>query len=197
MINYSFSLRERVLMLILVAILLSATWYQFVYSACQDQISTAQDDAADIQVNIQTASMQVASMKSMQDTIDAKKASGVQPTQLPAYDNLQQLTASLNSILANTSGYTLDFTDPVSASVNVMRRDVSLSFTCDSYAQAKEVIATLDASPETCTIGDVSISMGASGSSASSIAASIVNTSSSSSAVSVSLALSFYESTAS
>lgn len=195
--HYSFSLRERVLMLILALILLSAAWYQFVYSNCQDQMTVAQNDVADMQVSIETASTQLASMNSMQATVDAKKAAGVQPTKLPSYDNLQQLTASLNTILANTNSYTLGFTDPVSASGSVMRRDVSLSFTCASYAQAKEVIAALDANSAKCVIGDISISMGAISSSTSSIVTSVVNTSSSSSTVSVSMKLSFYESTAS
>lgn len=85
-------------------------------------------------------------------------AANPNPIGLPDYDNLQPVMKELNTVLANTQDYNLSFAT-VDASQNVVRRQISVSYSSENYAAAKQVLQRLNNSSQyRCMLNDISIS---------------------------------------
>ena len=95
------------------------------------------------------------------------------PLSLADYDNLQSVMVELNSILAATQNYSLSFAT-VDTSQDIVRREITISYTCDSYATAKSVLQRLHDSAYRCMLNNVNISGGRSNDSSASVSGSIV-----------------------
>ncbi len=195
MLQYTFSKREKVLMVILAVLLLAALWYVAVYKGCEENYRKAVTATQNAQLEFDTATVKAAKLKTMQAELDKIKASGTVQTVLPAYDNVQSLTAQLNAVLAQAENYTLSFDEPVAGDGGVMRRAVTLTFGCGSYETAKTVVTQLGHQSFRSLIDSVAISQaGASTVRSSSSIVGTVSRGSSSSAYLVSMHLTFYES---
>lgn len=159
--TYTFSKREKTLMVILVIILILALWYWFVYSPYRTAIDQAASDTADKQAELTVATSQYANMQSMQASIDAAYAkAGGNPVAVPAYDNKAFLISELDSILAPASGKQLSFGDlEYPSSGNIVRRPVTITYTTTDYTQAKSILTALSDSRYRCLISDVAIVM--------------------------------------
>lgn len=81
------------------------------------------------------------------------------PRSLAAYDNLQSVMLELHTILAETKDYSLSF-GTVDTSQSIVRREISVSFTCDSYSDAKAVLQRLHESLYRCMLNNITISLG-------------------------------------
>lgn len=83
-------------------------------------------------------------------------------TAMPDYDNIQSVMVELNRILDDSREYTLRFSS-AQAEDRVMARQVTLPFTCSSYASAKAILQSLHDSALRCQLEDVAITQGAGG----------------------------------
>ena len=63
----------------------------------------------------------------------------------------------LYGILGRTTDYSLSFTDPEVQEDGTVRRNISMSFHCDSYTDAKDVIGDLTDSQWRCLVSNLSI----------------------------------------
>lgn len=155
--GYTFSKREKVLLVLLAAILLVVVWYQVVFASTQAQITDLDNQIATVQDQMVTDSAKAANLKKMEDAIASYKAKGQQATSLPNYDNTQALMANLNAILSQTSNYNLSFQDPELGSNDIVERPVKLSFSCASYDSARAVLNNLTQGGFPCSIESFTI----------------------------------------
>ena len=88
------------------------------------------------------------------------------PLGLPDYDNIQPVMMELNSILLGATDYSLSFAT-VDDTQSVVRREISISFTCGSYDAARNVLQSLHDSLYRCMLNNISISLGREGDSVS------------------------------
>lgn len=65
---------------------------------------------------------------------------------MPAYDNLQAVMVELNSILTASQEYSLSF-QTEQGEGNILRRNVTIPFACDSYAQTHKILQRLHDGP--------------------------------------------------
>lgn len=157
MLTYTFSKREKVLLAVLAVILVIVAWYVLVYQNVNNQITSLNSQIADVQTQTTTDTAKVAQMNTMQRAIDDNKAKGVKPSVLPAYDNVQPLMASLNTILAGTNNYQMKFDNLDWSQGNVVQRGVTITFGCNDYASAKNVVTSLEKGAYPCNVDTVSI----------------------------------------
>lgn len=192
--GYKFSKREKVLLVVLIVIALGVLWYFAVYSPCQSNLRRAQSKQSSVQADIDTATIKKTKMTKMQDEI-AKTQQTASSSELPAYDNVVNLTNELNSVLSAANTYSLKFNN-VETSGSIVRRKVTLDYTASTYDQAKSILSQLSNGKYRCLLGDMSINGTKSSQSTSSNAIALNSSSSSSSAgsFSVSVSLTFYES---
>ena len=123
----------------------------------------------------QTTAMQIrlAEKQRMERELDEIFARNANPLGLPDYDNLQSVMVELNAILASTRSYSLSF-GTVDTSQSIVRREISINFTCDSYAAAKNVLQRLHDSMYRCMLKNLTISRGRDDDSSASVGGSIV-----------------------
>lgn len=186
------------MMVALVAIIIGGMWYLLVYSPCQADIATANAATEDVQTQIDTSMIMVTKMNSMQEEVDAAFAENDgNPVAIPRFDNADNVIASLNTILTGVDSYDLTFSDPETDDQGIARRNVSLSFDCASYAQAKAILVAISKGGFRCQIDTFTITDNAATSVQSSSGSTISSGSmaSGSSAFSVEATLTYFETT--
>jgi hypothetical protein len=184
MLNYTFSKREKFMILGLVVVLIGVLWYRFVFVATQDEISKIDTQISETQSQMVLDQSMLVQQQKMQDDIAKFKSSGMTATEMPAFDNTQPLMAELNGILSAASEYTLKFEDvndpkssssksssssssssstsassekSASSSSNVVERGVSLTYGCSSYQEARVILNSLVHGRFPCSIDDFSL----------------------------------------
>ncbi len=150
MMGYTFSRREKALLVVLALLAVAGIWYQFVFVGTQDTISRLNAQIADVQDQKATDAARVMQTKRMSEEIERCKAAGIAPAEIPAYDNVQALMARLNGTLAPTTGYNLKFEDVAAGGAGIVTRGVELSYGCGSYQEARVI---LSASTATRNVG--------------------------------------------
>ena len=185
MISYTFSKREKALLLGLAIVLVAIAWYVLVYQRTTDEINRAQSQISVIQTQVAQESARVAQMNQMKSEIEESKAAGVTPVPIPAYDNLRPLMDELNDILRMADTYSLTFDDVADPTDGYVRRGVVVVYSCGSYDAAEAVVNALANGKYPCSIDSISIVDGTTRSSG--------RTGTSSSAVSASAHVTFFE----
>ena len=173
MLTYTFSRREKTLILAFAIVLVIIAWYMLVFQSTTDQINQLESEIAVAEEETAIASAKVSQMSYMQEVIEQRKAEGVKPVPVPEYDNMQPLMARLDSVMSKANTYQLSFGALDTESSNYILRPVAITFSCDSYDTAESVIASLANGPYPCVVDSVSITDGSyrsSGSSATSCA---------------------------
>lgn len=159
MLTYSFSRREKALLLVLAVILLFLAWFVFVFQRTADEINRIDNEISVVDTQTTVASTQVKRMNAMQEAISKYKAAGVSPTPVPAFDNMTPLMTELNAIMAGTTTYTLSFDDlDTDTSSDYVLRGVTADFGCNSVSEAELVVTALAKGAYPCSIDSVSIS---------------------------------------
>ncbi len=149
-----FSLRERILMLILVVLLLVCVYYIFVEKPVQDTLLDASQRQSEAESQLVIASAQLQKMNQMQSALDQLEQST--QADVPDYDNAKNVVELLNRAMAMTAEYNLTF-QPVTTEGAIARRVIALNYRCDGYATAKKILQTLLDSDYRCRITAMSV----------------------------------------
>lgn len=155
--GYSFSRREKVLLVVLAVLAIAGLWYQFVFVSTQDTISRLNSQIASVQDQKATDAAKVGQTARMREEIERCKAAGIAPAEIPSYDNVQALMARLNGTLASTTGYNLKFEDVASGASGIVKRGVELSYGCGSYQEARVILNSLTYGAFPCSIDDFTL----------------------------------------
>ena len=153
------SLRETLMLVFLVVLLIGVGYYMGFYTPLQDEMASIASQSADCDTMITASMTKVAKMNEMQaelDEIFARPADEI--TEIAPYDNKEVVLNQLYGILGRTSEYSLSFVDPQVQEDGTVRRNISMKFTCESYAAAKEVIDDLTDSQWRCLVNNLAIS---------------------------------------
>ena len=157
MLTYTFSRREKTLILILIIVLLAVVWYMLVYRGTSDELMRIESESAAVNEQITIAAAKASQMDYMEKVIEQRKAQGVKPTPIPMYDNMQKLMTRLDSVMSSATSYQLSFDELDVQSSKYIMRPVTVTFQCESYAQAEKIVEELAAGPYPCLITSVSI----------------------------------------
>lgn len=153
MLNRKFTKKEIALILVLVAVLIGLLYYRFVYQ--WEQQSLQQYDTADLENQLMIDQATAMQMKQMEDNIDSSKSGS--PSVVETYNNQKNEIVELNNIFADANTFNFSF-DQAVANGNAVRRNITATFTADSYAQAKEMLENLYHCKYRCLIRDISVS---------------------------------------
>ena len=157
MLSRGFSGREKGLLVVLVALLLLLAWYLIVFQPSADKLDHLDAQLSEIETQSEAADIQLAQMKSMQKQIDEKKSAGGRHVTVPNYDNINNLMAQLNTILAGTQDYALSFDDLDFETQGLVKRGVTITFGCQSMAEARAVMTALEQGAYPCSIDSASM----------------------------------------
>ena len=121
----------------------------------------------------ETAQVRLEEKRRMERELDEIFARNPNPLGLAEYDNLQPVMVELNQILMDTQNYSLNFAT-VNTDDRLVRREISVDFTCNSYADARNVLKYLHDSSYRCMLNNVNINLGQSYDGSTSVNGSIV-----------------------
>lgn len=157
MLAYSFSRREKVLLVILAVLLVGVVWYTVVFQSANEQVAAIGSQISEVQNQTAADTAKIQQMESMRQSIDAWKAQGGKGAALPAYDNVQGVMLELNSVLSSTKSYSVSFDDIDRSAEGYVKRGVTMNFTTAGYADARAVVAALESGTYPCAVDSVSI----------------------------------------
>ncbi|MDD2955835.1 MAG: type II secretion system protein GspM [Oscillospiraceae bacterium] len=157
-LSRDFSKREKVLLAVLAALLLVVFYYTQVWVPYTEGIAQARADqtAAEDEILVQEALAQ--RRDSMETELQELLAQGADATPIPEFDNAKNVMKVLNTVLAQATSYTLSFKDlAISEDSSLVRRSVSMTFSSESYAEAKAILTSLQECGYRCQLGNLAI----------------------------------------
>ena len=159
MLSYTFTRREKTLILVLALILVAIAWFLLVYQRTTNEITRIDGEISTVQSELTVATAKVAEKNRMQKAIDNYKAQGAAATPIPYYDNVTAVMTELNSVLASSDTYSLAFDEiKKNDSSGFILRGVRANYSCGSREAAEDIISSLANGPYPCSIDTVSIS---------------------------------------
>lgn len=156
-LSKEFTRREKMLLTILALLLVFAVYLYAVQqpvAEALDRLHAEQLEMEDALMLLQAKQLRLQAMRTELETVLTYS----NPAEIPEYDNLQLLMIFLDDVMEVTTDYSLSF-QPVHTEqdARVVRRVISMSFTCPSYPDARTVAERLRDSPFRCQVGDLSL----------------------------------------
>ncbi len=146
-----FTLKEKILMLVLILALLGMAYYQFVDVPLRAQLTAAQAETESLNVELAAVEAKLEKMRRMRTELDAVIGTA---TEMGSYNNSKVELALLNGILANTDKYSISFAN-VTRSGDQIRRSFTLQFSAPDYNTVEKVIAELAQCHYRCLVSDM------------------------------------------
>lgn len=148
-----FTLREKILLLILAFILLAALYYLAVDQPVRDAVSRAKSQQESLNTELTVLQQKAAVLSRMQNELDTLEKDGTYG-EMGSYNNANAELDELNQILQDAKSYDISFTD-ISREGNLVRRSFSLTFAAEDYAKAEDLITRLYQGKWRCLVSDI------------------------------------------
>lgn len=159
--NRVFTTREKVLLLVFVIILMAAGYYWVIEQPVSERISAAASAEAGYQDEMMTETVKAKQIKDMKAVLDAGLDGQSKPVSaIPDYDNLENVMVQLDAILTPALDYSLTFSD-VQPDGKLISRPISMTFKCDGYTAAKNIVDNLYHSIYRCTLDNITMTASA------------------------------------
>ena len=155
-LSRDFTLKEKILIFVLLLILVALTYYRFVHVPCNEAIETARSEKEMYETELLAVQKKEAQIRAMKEELDS--LGELQATsRMESYNNSKAELSLLNSVLESAYNYSISFAS-VTRSGDQIRRNFNLQFTTGSFDAAKQIISSLADSEYRCLIGGVKYS---------------------------------------
>ena len=152
-LSRSFSLKEKILLLLLSLILVGLAYYQFVDQPVRSALATAQAEADALSVELCAVEAKLARMRRMRAELEDVTAGGT-ASEMGSYNNSKAELAMLNDVLSEALQYSITFAN-VTRNGDQIRRNFTLQLIADSYDTMEHIINSINSSHHRCLIGDL------------------------------------------
>ncbi len=161
----AFTTREKVMLIILAVLLIVIGYYKFVLEPINDSISQYQLNTETEQSEILQNTAQLQKLNNMQKELEEIKSSG-DTKPLPTYNNMNAMLTELNTILDQSTDYSLSFgtVAPMEETTYIMKRPVELKFITANYDTARSILDQLHDSDNINQISDLNMEIDDNGS---------------------------------
>ncbi|MBQ7614284.1 MAG: hypothetical protein IJU77_04510 [Butyrivibrio sp.] len=144
-----FSTNEKILIAVLLAVILSAAYYLFVYRTVDENINALVSDRQALESQLQIVTEQVERLEAMSQQL----GNDTVRSYMPSYNSSKKELDFLNGTLSGTDDYMVNFTT-LTRNGDQINRGFKLQFTAKNFAQAENIFKTLEDSEIRCLIGD-------------------------------------------
>ena len=149
----SFTLKEKILLLLLSLVLIGLAYYQFVDQPVRSALVQAQAEADSLSMELTAVTAKLTTMRNMRAELDDVTAGG-KASEMGSYNNSKAEIAMLNDVLSEALQYSITFAN-VTRSEDQIRRNFSLQLTASSYESMEHIINSINESHYRCLIGDL------------------------------------------
>ena len=167
--NRSLTPKEKLTFVFLALVVVLALWYLLFFSPTKASIAELQGDQAagtrgkvgELEDQKQMVQTQIAVFKKWQEElgIDINSQSD-DFAKIADYNNIRELTAELNAILADSTSFSMSFAQivtPDQMEKDCYRRNVNLNFMANNYVTARSILKKLNDCRYGCLLQDVTI----------------------------------------
>ena len=154
----SLTAREWILLGLLGVVALVSGYVMLFYMPMTARRDAARKETELCRLQAEAAQVRLEEKRRMERELEKIFAREEEPRALADYDNLQPVMMELHTVLTGTE-YSLSF-GTVDTSQHIVRREISLSFTCSGYDTAKAVLQRLHDSLYRCMLSNITISLG-------------------------------------
>jgi len=152
-----FTRREQVLLIILALLFLFAVYFRVVHLPVTEALENARIERETISADLMVLEAKQQRMEQMQQELDAI-LSQANVSEIPNYDNLQQVMDFLNNVLSSTGEYSLSFQGlQQSEDSAIIRREMQMTYVSPSYSDAQNVLEQLQNCPFRCQLSSLSM----------------------------------------
>ena len=152
-LSRSFTLKEKILLLLLSLILVALAYYQFVDQPVRSALAQAHAEADSLSMELTAVTAKLTTMRNMRAELDDVTAGG-KASEMGSYNNSKAEIAMLNDVLSEALQYSITFAN-VTRSEDQIRRNFSLQLTASSYESMEHIINSINESHYRCLIGDL------------------------------------------
>lgn len=151
--------RETVLLTVLLVLAAGSAYYMFFFRPNREEKLAVELQILAAQDQIETDQLRLSRKQKMESELEDIFSGDPDPASMAPYDNGRAVLHELSSVLAGAEDYSLSFsTSPSAESDDVIRRTVSMSFSCAGYEQARDILAQLHDSQHRCLLENLSLS---------------------------------------
>ena len=155
-LSRNFTLKEKLLLLLLSLVLVGLAYYQIVDRPVREALEIAHAEADSLSVELQTVEAKLEKMRRMRAELDDVTAGGT-ASEMGSYNNSKAEIAMLNDVLSEALQYSITFSN-VTRSGDQIRRNFTLQLTASSYESMEHIINSINESHYRCLIGDLQCS---------------------------------------
>lgn len=149
--------REKFLAVLLGIMVLVLIYNYAFYVPTKAKLASYEEELLLIDDQIIVAEAKAMKMAKMVKELEEIKAGSLKDIkELPAYDNSRNVMNSLSSILEDVTQYNVSFSG-VTEEEGIVRRDITLTYSCGSYDAAKSILTQIYDGPYRCLMKDVHI----------------------------------------
>lgn len=152
-----FTRSEKVLLVVLSALLIGLLYYRFVYLTTEDMVDDIKHKADTTQADLDTANARLQKLQSMQGEMEALDVDD-ETSRMESYNNSKKETAFLNQVLRGVNDYSITFAE-VTRDGDQIRRSFSLQFITKDYKEAVGVVDDLTHGEYRCLVDDINYSL--------------------------------------
>ena len=152
-LSRDFTLKEKILLLILSLALIGLAYYQFNDQPVRRELDAAKYEKETLQIELDAVQMQLAQLKRMEQELENLSKDSTLGV-MGSYNNSKAEIALLNDILEDTQQYSIAFSD-VTRNGDLIRRNFTLQFTASDYEEAIQMLTQLSRSECRCRLGNV------------------------------------------
>lgn len=152
-----FTRSEKVLLVILSALLIGLLYYRFVYLTTEDMVEDIKHQADTTQADLDMANARLQKLQKMQGEMEALDVDD-ETSRMESYNNSKKETAFLNQVLRGVDDYSISFAD-VTRNGNQIRRSFSLQFVTKDYKEAVGIVDDLTHGEYRCLVDDINYSL--------------------------------------
>ena len=152
-LSRDFTLKEKILLLLLGLVLVGLAYYQFVDQPVRSKIESAHAEAKELTAELKTVDAKLEKMHRMRNELDDVTAGGT-ASEMGSYNNSKEEYQVLNDILGDALTYSITFAN-VTRDNDQIRRNFTFQFTTDDYEAMEGRIDSLLKNHYRCLIGDL------------------------------------------
>ncbi len=141
----------------LLVLAIGASWYLFFLKPLQAEIASIKNQTEDVKAQAQVEAAKLSKMDAQQAEIDAIFRENENPSEIAAYDNVQNVMNQLNGILQSAKEYSLTFANPTTDDAGIVRRSVSVTVKASTYDDAKAIIMACEQNHWRCLITNMNL----------------------------------------
>lgn len=152
-LSRDFTLKEKILLLILCLILLAFTYYQFVDRPVRLAISNAEAERAALEDELVAVQLKLGKLRNMQEEMDSI-AADEKVSVMGSYNNSKAEIDMLNDVLEAADRYSISFSN-VTRTGDQIRRNFSLQFSTNDYDMVTKILTELVSGENRCLLSDI------------------------------------------